>query len=380
MYSPIDRLTQVLILAHLLLTPFAWADAPSADRQFCQQHGLIQSEPNRSVLYTLDYFGTSITIEVLDNGGEDAATSLCESLRIIERYHRLASDYDTYPGLVNIKSINLAPTQTHRVEPELFEMIESGIEWHRLSRGYFNIAIGPVVQLWRQHRFRCNSDQPEQRECSLPSDAELRAAAQRTRIDAIRLDAASHSITMAEGMSLDLGGIAKGWMVERVLNHLRERGMRSVVINAGGNIRHYGLHPEGRPFVTAIEDPVCRKHQFQLSGCERAENRYGDLIKGENLTVVTSGNYLKYFEVDGKEYHHIIDPTTLYPKRGGVATSVVLTANHIYADVLSTTLFLMPLDQARALAEKLDYLEAVWVLDENRNEIHSSGFEHYFAP
>ncbi|WP_417347048.1 FAD:protein FMN transferase [Ferrimonas sp.] len=379
MYSPIDRLAQLFIFAHLLLAPFVWADASDADPSngFCQQHGLIQSEPNLSVLYTLDYFGTSISIEILDDGGEDAETALCQSLKLIEHYHQLASDYDTYPGLVNIKSINLDPTATHRVNPELFELIQTGVEWHRLSEGYFNIAIGPVVQLWRQHRFRCTKGASNERECSLPTDAELRAAAEHTRIANIQLDPADHSVTMTEGMSLDLGGIAKGWMVEKVLDHLKAQGMRSVVINAGGNIRHYGHHPEGRPFVTAIEDPVCRKHDFQLPGCDQMERRYTEVVTGENLTVVTSGNYLKYFEVGGKEYHHIIDPTTLYPKQGGVATSVVLSNNHIYADVLSTTLFLMPLDRAKALAEKLSYLEGVWVLDEDGRRVYSSGFERF---
>ncbi|WP_084144299.1 FAD:protein FMN transferase [Ferrimonas kyonanensis] len=377
MHSSTLRLVRLLILALLLPGHVTWANAAnsSADSAFCQQHGLIQSEPNRSVLYTLDYFGTSISVEVLDDGGEDAALALCESLRLIEHYHQLASDYDTYPGLVNIKSINLDPTATHRVDPELFELIQTGVEWHRLSGGYFNIAIGPVVQLWRQHRFQCNQQGAGPDDCSLPSNEALKAAATHTRINNIHLNAANHSITMAEGMSLDLGGIAKGWMVEKVLDQLKQRGMRSVVINAGGNIRHYGRHPEGRPFVTAIENPVCRKHDFQLPGCDQMETRYTEVVTGENLTVVTSGNYLKYFEVGGKEYHHIIDPTTLYPKQGGVATSVVLSNNHIYADVLSTTLFLMPLDRAKALAEKLNYLEGVWVLDENGRRVYSSGFE-----
>lgn len=374
--TPLPKLSLATIgLIAALSSPVATAQSEPLNTNLCQQHGLIQTLDDRTVLYTLDYFGTSIGIEIFDAGTADAQAALCHSLQLIKRYHQLASDYSTYTGVTNIKSLNLAPTQTHHVEPELFELIEMGIQWHEISKGYFNIAIGPVVQLWRQQRFTC--EQQDGVHCAIPSQQALEEAATHTKISNITLDKTNHSVTMADGMSLDMGGIAKGWMVEKVLNYLKHQGVRSVVINAGGNIRHFGQHPQERAFVTAIENPVCRKHQFQLPSCDQLPIRYSEVIKGEDITVVTSGNYLKYYQVDDREYHHIIDPTTLYPKQGGVATSVVLSSNHVFADVLSTTLFLMPTKQAQALAESLPYLEAMWTLDESGNRLYSSGFSRY---
>lgn len=341
----------------------------------CQQDGIIAPTRYGMSLVTLNYFGTSISINIYDNGEADSRKALCDSLTVIKRLHQLGSDYNTYEGLTNVKSINNAPTQLHQIEPELVEMIAAGLEWHKLSNGHFNIAIGPVVQVWRGYRNRCNKGD----DCQLPTETELNQAARFTDISKIQLNRANNTITMAEGMSIDLGGIAKGWMAEKVRDQLVEAGVNSFVINAGGNIRHHGLHPEGRMFVTAIEDPICKKHQFERQGCDQFENQFHEFIAGDNLTIVSSGNYLKYFTVDGKDYHHIIDPQTNAPKRTGVSASVVMNGHHIFADVLSTTLFLMPQKEALEFAESLPHVEAVWYLDEQGTKVTTSGFAKYRA-
>ncbi len=343
----------------------------------CKQDGIIQLGDEYSSLTTLKYFGTSISIHIYDGGDGNVERALCDSLSIIRRLHQLGSDYQTYEGVVNIRSINNAPTQTHHIDPELVALIQAGIDWHRISKGYFNIAVGPVVQEWRRQRNACPAPTEADNGCTLPSDEAILEAAKHTDISKIKLDVENNTITMAQGMSLDLGGIAKGWMAEKVLDHLVAAGMRSFVINAGGNIRHWGRHPQGRPFVTAIEDPICKKYDFARPGCSEMAGQFHEIVAGENLTIVSSGNYLKYYRVGDKEYHHIINPNTGYPKTDGVSVSVVMNDQHIYADVLSTTLFLMPKDEAMEMAESLPYLEAVWYLDEEGNKVNTSGFETY---
>ncbi|MBY5921846.1 FAD:protein FMN transferase [Ferrimonas balearica] len=343
----------------------------------CKQDGIIQIGDDYSSLTTLKYFGTSISIHIYDAGDSDVEKALCESLGIVKRLHHLGSDYQTYEGVVNIRSINNAPTEQHKIDPELVELIQAGIDWHRISKGYFNIAVGPVVQEWRRQRNACAAPTEADNGCSLPSKEALAEASKHIDISKIELDAKAGTITMAEGMSLDLGGIAKGWMAEKVLDHLVEAGVRSFVINAGGNIRHWGLHPEGRDFVTAIEDPICKKYDFERPGCDQIDGQFHEIVAGENLTIVSSGNYLKYYRVGDKEYHHIINPNTGAPKTEGVSVSVVMNDQHIYADVLSTTLFLMPEAEAMKMAEELPYLEAVWYLDEQGNKVMTSGFEKY---
>ncbi|WP_223293068.1 MULTISPECIES: FAD:protein FMN transferase [Shewanella] len=336
----------------------------------CDGNAIISENNGVFSLHTLKYFGTSITIDIYDHQISDARGALCKSLNVIQKYHYLASNYSTYPHVTNIKTINNSPSETHHIAAELTELLASSIEWYGLSDGYFNIALSPVIDIWRKHRSDCN----KKGICTLPSKSDLKYASRLTHIKDIHLDVEHNTITMAPGMSIDLGGIAKGWMAEKVYDQLKADGITSFMINAGGNIRHFGRHPEGREFVTAIEDPQCKKYDYQLARCQSQSGLYHQIIKGEDLTVVSSGNYLRYFTVDGKDYHHIIDPKTLYPKEQGISVSTILDSQHIYADVISTTLFLMPLEDAIKFTDDNTYIKAVWYLDSDGNKAYSKNF------
>lgn len=341
----------------------------------CEKSSLINFDNGIASLNTVKYFGTSITINIYNAQEETANSILCNALSVIQEYHYLASNYSTYPHVTNIKTINESPTKEHVIDPMLTELIASGIDWYRKSDGYFNIALSPVIDLWRTHRFACLDS--EQQRCSIPSNTELTNAAKYTKIEDIQLDEKNNRIKLKAGMSLDLGGIAKGWMTEKVFDQLRADGASQFMINAGGNIRHFGLHPSGRQFSTAIEDPLCKKSDYQLPKCASFEGQYHEIVSGENLTIVSSGNYLRYFVVNGQQYHHLIDPQTLYPKPKGIATTVVLNDNQIYADVISTMLFLMPIEKALNYVNQHDYIEAVWYLNENGEKITSSDFDNF---
>lgn len=340
----------------------------------CDDNSLINIEKDRATLTTLNYFGTSISITLYQVDGKQAEAILCNALSIVQDYHYLASNYATYPHVTNVNTINQTPSVTHHIDPQLTDLISSSIAWHKESHGYFNVALSPVISLWRDKRFLCQ-ETPER--CELPSEQSLRQAAQYIDINNISLDRQNNTITMTEGMSIDLGGIAKGWMVEKLFDQLRHDGVAAFVINAGGNIRHYGQHPDGRDFVTAIEDPVCKQSEYTLEKCQTPQGLYHEIIAGKNLTVVSSGNYLKYFEVNGKQYHHIIDPNTLYPEKEGVAVTVILSSHHIYADVISTMLFLMPIEQGVKYVNERPWIEAVWYLNKQGEKIKSDRFNQY---
>ncbi|MCG9736655.1 FAD:protein FMN transferase [Shewanella insulae] len=340
----------------------------------CDGNALINIENDRATLTTLSYFGTSINITLYQAASEQAEAILCNALAVIQDYHYLASNYAAYSHVTNVKTINQAPTLTHHIDPQLTDLIATSIDWHQESQGYFNVALSPVISLWRKKRFLC---QEIPGECELPSEQSLRQAAQYIDISNITLDRQNNTITMTEGMSIDLGGIAKGWMVEKLFDQLRRDGAEAFMINAGGNIRHYGEHPSGRSFITAIEDPVCKQSEYTLEKCQTQEGLYHEVIAGENLTVVSSGNYLRYFEVNGKQYHHIIDPNTLYPEKEGVAVTVILSSHHIYADIISTMLFLMPVEQGLKYVNERPWIEAVWYLNKQGDKIKSANFNKY---
>ena len=336
----------------------------------CEGNGIISVNKGVISLHTLKYFGTSITIDLYGEETNYGKESLCKALNVIQKYHYLASNYSTYPHVTNIKSINNSPNTTQHIAPELTAILASSIEWNSLSNGYFNIALSPVIDIWRAYRNDCNI----RGICKLPTATELAAASRYTHISDITLDVENNTISMKPGMSIDLGGIAKGWMAEKVYDQLKSDGMTSFMINAGGNIRHFGRHPEGREFVTAIEDPECKKYDYQLDKCQSQAGLYHEIVKGEDLTIVSSGNYLQYFTFDGKDYHHIIDPKTLFPKEKVISVSTVLDSQHIFADVISTTLFLMPINEALRFANDNEYIKAVWYLDSSGNKVYSNNF------
>ena len=340
----------------------------------CEDNAVITLDDQTANLTTLKYFGTSITISLYQAPTEQTRASLCRALSVIQEYHYLASDYSTYPHVTNVKSVNEAPGQSHDIDPQLTALIASAIDWHEQSRGRFNIALSPVIALWRAQRFACEKQKDN---CSIPAEMALKQAAEHIDVDKIRLDRQSNKIQLAEGMSIDLGGIAKGWMVEKLYDQLIRDGISRFVINAGGNIRHYGLHPSGRYFNIAIEDPICRQNHYRSSKCQSEQGRYHELIAGSDLTVVSSGNYLKYFMVDGKKYHHIIDPKTLYPETEGISVTVILSDNQIYADVISTMLFLMPVDEGLEYVNSHPWIEAIWYINAKGEKIRSTGFNQY---
>ncbi|MGL4713154.1 MAG: FAD:protein FMN transferase, partial [Shewanella sp.] len=260
-------------------------------------------------------------------------------------------------------------------DQKLTELLATSIEWHHLTNGRFNIALAPVLEVWRDYRKRCQQGGV----CELPRDEELTSLVNIIDINNIKLDKVNNTVKMNKGMKLDLGGIAKGWMVEKVYEQLRADNINAFMINAGGNIRHFGRHPDGHQFITAIENPLIRKHQLdQTSDLNvNIDDVYHEVIQAEDITVVSSGNYLNYYKVDGKEYHHIIDPTTLYPKAEGISVSVIMKDNPILADVISTSLFLMPMTEAQALIKKIGHIEAVWFLDEQGTKIATPNFDKY---
>ncbi|MCK8045411.1 FAD:protein FMN transferase [Shewanella sp. 1CM18E] len=343
----------------------------------CNSNAIVSTKNGVSNLTTLKYFGTSITIDIYDNNIDNLDKVFCNSLNVIQEYHYLASNYSTYPHVTNIKSINNAPEKLHHIDPKLTELIEASIDWHAKSDGYFNIALSPVIDIWRSYRAQCKGQRKLDDKCEIPTKTELSSVKHLINIDNIKLDTVNNTIQMQAGMSIDLGGVAKGWMAEMVYRQLKADGINNFMINAGGNIRHFGVHPEGRNFTTAIEDPICKKFNNSLSQCLDFNGQYHEVVTGRDISLVSSGNYLRYYRVQGKEYHHIINPKTLFPKATGVATTVVMNSNHIYADIISTMLFLMPLESAVKYVNEHDEVEAIWYLNDDGDKVISNNFNKY---
>ncbi len=294
----------------------------------------------------LEAFDTVITLTCYapDQAACDRAASAFE-----EELWRLDAVFDRYEpheGISGLFALNEAAGEWLPVEEELYALIEQCLAWRSLDGGRVNIALGDVLELWHQYR---------EEGVSLPPMAELTSAAAHADLDQIQLDEAGHRVLLGNPeMSLDLGAVAKGWSVER-LARLLDGLCPDYLIDAGGNVRAgTRAHDDRDAWLVGVTDP-------------RSPSELLTTLRFTSLSAVTSGGYQRYYEVDGVRYHHLIDPDSLMPSDRFLQTTVLAEDSGL-ADYLSTALFLLPLEEGRALVEGLEGVEAIWVLPDGYTE------------
>ena len=322
-----------------------------------------ESELEKFSEYSFDYFDTVTTITGYAKSRAEFDEIARDILSELKEYHRLFTIYLSYEGLNNLRTINQLSGGAHdtvTVDRRIIDMLLYAKEMYRLTGGKMNIAMGSVLSIWHEYRSE-GIDDPDAAE--LPPTEQLAAAAEHTDIDALVIDEENSTVTLTDPkMKLDVGAIAKGYAVEMIARGLEERGVTGYVLNVGGNVRTIGTKPGGANWTVGIEDP------FGGDG-------YIAYLSLSGQSLVTSGSYQRYYIVDGKRYHHIIDPETLMPAEGFISVSV-LTKNSALGDALSTALFCMSLEDGSALVESLDGVEAEWVFPDGTREL-SSGWGNY---
>lgn len=270
-----------------------------------------------------------------------------------EELNRLFDKYNDYAGVNNIKTINdQAGIKPVRVSKEIIDMLVLSKEWYEKTEGLFNVALGPVLSIWHDYREEGIND-PDH--AKLPPMELLIAADKKTDISKVIIDTRNNTVFLEEtGMSLDVGGIAKGYATELVAQELASKGHDSFVINGGGNIRIVGIPKNGyRTWRVGIQDPD--------QNAKLPDSQTLDMAFISDTSLVSSGDYERYYVVDDQRYHHIIDPRTLMPATYFRAVTVMTEDSRI-ADILSTTLYLMPYEDSRALAQSIPGVDAYWVL------------------
>ncbi len=257
-------------------------------------------------------------------------------------YHQLFDIYNDYDGLNNLKTVNdqagIAPV---RVDPTIIRLLQDCKTYWEMTDGRVNAAMGSVLRLWHDAR-SAGIDDPGT--AKLPDMELLRTAAEHTGFDAVILNEEDSTVYITDPeTSLDVGAIAKGWATQKVA----ENAPQGMLISVGGNVCATGPKtPEGTPWVIGVQDP-------------KGGEDYLHTIYVSGGTVVTSGDYQRTYTVEGKQYHHIIDPDTLMPGEYWSSVTVVCD-NSGLADALSTALFLLPLEEGRALAAKWS-AEVLWL-------------------
>ncbi len=305
------------------------------------------------------------------------------------RLHKLFDNYHEYPDVPSLMQINrLAVQAPIPVDPDLFHLLQLALSNYEDCLGKVNIALGPVLSLWHDAREAAgvesgpsqtsqdpSSTAPASGKAQLPDPEALQEANRHTDIHKVVLNERDQTVYLADpDMALDLGAIAKGYATELVARKLMEKGLESGLISAGGNVRTVGRHPAGRDWRIGIENPKTGSRDQAIAS----------LPVPANASVVTSGDYQRYFVVDGKRYNHIIDPKTLKPAVQYASTSI-LTVDSGLADLLSTAFFIANPQEAQQIYQNYQKkgipIEVVWIDFQNKlsstaglkNQLHLQG-------
>ena len=303
------------------------------------------AEPKGMAYFT--YFDTVSYIYSYASDGQEAFEANCAlASGILEKYHQLFDIYHAYAGVVNLATVNAnAGGEALEVDPELIAFLLDAKEMYALTGGEMNVMMGSVLKLWHDCRENASQD-PEN--AAIPTQAALTQAAEHTDMDALEIDEAKNTVRIADPeASLDVGALAKGYATEQAAQALKNAGVEGYVLNIGGNIRTIGTKADGSGWTTGIKDP-------------QNTDQFAARVILQDTSCVTSGNYERYFTVNGVRYHHIIDPTTNFPA-GHFSSVTVITPDSALADALSTALFCMTYEDGLALTEKLGNVEVLWI-------------------
>ena len=304
-----------------------------------------------------DVFDTVTTVTGYAAGQAEFDAAAREIHDTLLEYHRLYNIYESYDGLRNLKTVNdqagIGPVP---VDTRILSLLQFAQTAWTETGGRVNAAMGSVLAHWHDAREQA-LEAPDR--AALPDRSALEEAALHTDLSALELDLEAGTAFLTDPhMALDVGALAKGYAVEQVAAAAPDH----FLISVGGNVCATGPKPDGTPWTVAVENP---------DG--------GDFLKllyAEDRSVVTSGDYQRYFELDGVRYHHIIDPDTLEPAAYWRSVTVVAESSAA-ADCLSTALFTLPQAEGQQLLDQWG-AEALWI-GRDGAQVMSPGFSAYLA-
>lgn len=332
-----------------LLCFFACASLLIASLASCS--GQATNKPKAQAKAYYEFFDTkSIIYSYRGDSKSEFEANCADVAELLEEYHKLFDIYYEHSGVNNLKTINKnAGVNPVKVDEKLIDFLLYAKEIYTLTDGETNVAMGSVLKIWHDCREKALDDKATEAP-SLPDSQELMLASQHCNIDDIIINREDCTVYLQDPeMSLDVGAVGKGYATEKAAKMLIEKGVSSYVLNIGGNIRAIGSKTTGEGWITGITNPD-----------KNSDEPFALKTVIQNTSVVTSGDYERYFTVDEVNYHHIIDPDTLMPAEYFSSVSI-LTADSALADVLSTALFCISQEEGLALIQSIGEVEAIWI-------------------
>lgn len=297
------------------------------------------TKENPSVLTRTEFLmDTVITLKIYDKPDEKIMDKAIERLmEIEERMSRTIETSDV--SLIN-KNAGIQPVQVH---DDTYFVLEKAKHFAEISNGAYEPTIGPLVDLWN-----ITGTDEKEREI-IPTDEEIEERRKLVNYKDLILEEDNYVYLKREGMEIDLGGIAKGYAADEVKRIFEENGVKSAIIDLGGNIYALGDKGRGVPWKIGIQDP------FALI------NNHMGILEVAHKSIVTSGDYERYFMYQGERYHHILDAKTGYPSRSDISGISIISDQSIDGDALSTALFVMGVEEGTKLANSLEDIDTIFI-------------------
>jgi thiamine biosynthesis lipoprotein len=287
----------------------------------------------------VDKYATKMdTIMHLTAYGHNANKAIEEAFRRVDEIEKMAS---SSISTSDVSKINQAAGKEYvKVHPEIIGIIKTSIEYSKISNGAFDITVGPLIKLWG---IGTSAER-------VPKDLEIKEKLAVVGYNNISINEADSSVKLMKvGMSIDLGGIAKGFTADEVVNIFKKYGVDSAIINLGGSsIYTLGEKPDKTLWSIAIQNPRKEKNEGNIG-----------IVKLNQGALSTSGDYQRYFIKDGKRYHHILDPATGYPADAGVMSDMILVDNSVaypnmVADILTKITFVSGVEKGLKIIDSLE--------------------------
>lgn len=339
----IKRSTFSIFAASLLLSSAAFSGC-SLKANTAENSDAGSQEPVSATAIKLN---TAVTVTIYDSQDRELLT---ECMNLCDKYEKIFSRTASDSELYQLNHRELTPVagteDTFQVSDPLAELIRKGLYYSELSEGAFDIAIEPLTSLWD-----FTAEDPQ-----VPENRLIQEALTKCDYHNVSVSDNNEVILKTEDTAIELGAIAKGYIADRLKDYLISQGVKSAIINLGGNVLCIGGKPDDSSFKIGIQKPFA----------DRSETIAVMDIKDKS--VVSSGVYERCFEQDGTLYHHLLNPRTGYPYDNGLIAVTIISDESVDGDALSTTCFALGLEDGMKLAESLDNVQAFFVTSDY--EIH----------
>ena len=284
--------------------------------------------------------GTVVTVTLYDSNDEGILDKVFTKVKELESTLSI-NENGTLVDKIN-ESAGIEPV---KVDYDTYTVIKKGLEYAKLSNGLFDISVGPIVKLW-------NIGLPE---AKVPTQEEIDSRIPLVGYSDVELNDEENTVFLKrQGMMIDLGGVAKGYTADVISDILTEEGVKSAIIDLGGNIFAHGLKVDGSTWRIGIQNPFSDR---------------GDIIGTitvKNKSIVTSGIYERYIEKDGIKYHHILSPKTGYPYENELAGITIISDKSSDGDALSTSVFAMGVEEGMKFINTQEGIDAIFVTKDNK--------------